>query len=206
VGQAKQRGSKEDRVQQVKAKLDAIRPLKLTCNACGTDITEIKDMPTKGLPGIEGIFIGKCPKCGDMTQAVAGDKDAVAAYNAFMDQHLKNLAHQHPPKLPRMNIQSKRGEVITTELSESDIRKSNEISESANLLGYTIFLPNQNEYLTSIVKKEDGSSERNYDADINNAQVFNTYIAAKKASKLLIQDGEVCLLFEDGKKRQAYSS
>lgn len=206
MGQAKQRGSKEDRVQQVKAKLDAIRPSKLTCNACGTDITEIKDMPTKGLPGIEGIFIGKCPKCGDMTQAVAGDKDAVAAYNAFMDQHLKNSAHQHPPKLPRMSIQSKRGEVITTELSESDVRNSNEISDSATLLGHIVFLPKQNEYLSSVSKKEDGSSVRSYDEDIANAQVFNTYVAAKKASKLLIQDSEVRLLFEDGKKRQAYSS
>ena len=205
MGQAKQRGSKEDRIQQVKAKLDAIRPSTLTCNSCQAEITEITDQNTRGLPGIDGIFIGKCPKCGDMTQAVVGEKDAVAAYSKFMDEYTRSQSHAHQHQLPRMAISNKRGENTTPTPSEETVRESFKIAESATLLGYVVCLPDENEYLASVTKGADGKTARSYGASPHNAQVFTSYVKAQKASSLLTRNSEIGFLFDEQDQLVVYS-
>jgi transcription elongation factor Elf1 len=205
MGQAKQRGSKEDRILQVKAKLDAIRPSTLTCNSCQAEITEIKDGNTRGMPGIDGIFLGKCPKCGNITQAVVGTKDAVAAYSKFMDEYTKSQSHTHSHALPRMSIQSKRGEIATATPSEDTVREAFKIPESATLLGYVVFLPEEAEYLAFVKKDANGNTERGYAASPHNAQVFPSYVKAQKASSLLIRQSEVGFLFDQEDQFAVYS-
>ncbi len=205
MGQAKQRGSREDRIQEVKAKLDAIRPSKLTCNSCQTEITEIKDANTRGMPGIDGIFLGKCPKCGNTTQEVVGDKEAVAAYSKFMDEYTKSHSHAHSHALPRMSIQHKRGETATATPSEDTVREAFKIPESATLLGYVVCTPEENEYLAFVNKDADGNTERGYGASPHNAQVFPSYVKAQKASSLLTRNSEVGFLFDQDDQLAVYS-
>jgi len=213
MGQAKQRGSKEDRIQQVKAKLDAIRPKTLTCNSCQTEITEIRDGSTRGLPGIDGIFLGTCPKCGHITQAVAGEQHAVAEYSKFMDEYLKSQSqghsHSHNHALPRMKIQKKREESATatpaSTPSEDTVREAFNVAETATLLGYVVSMPDEHEYLASVSKGADGKTVREYATSAHNALVFPSYLKAQKAATLLTRHSEVGFLFDEQGELAVYS-
>jgi len=209
MGQAKQRGSKEDRIQQVKAKLDAIRPKTLTCNSCQTEITEIRDGNTRGLPGIDGIFLGTCPKCGHITQAVAGEQQAVAEYSKFMDEYLKSQSHSHNHGLPRMKIQKKRDEstatITASTPSEDTVREAFNVAETATLLGYVVSMPDEYEYLASVSKSADGKTVREYATSAHNALVYPSYLKAQKAATLLTRHSEVGFLFDDQGELAVYS-
>jgi hypothetical protein len=79
MGQAKQRGDREQRIAAAQAKIEATRPEKLVCNGCGADVTTIHPVSTRGLKGIEAIWVGQCD-CGQTTFAAAGDPQAVQAF------------------------------------------------------------------------------------------------------------------------------
>lgn len=77
MGQAKQRGSQAVRVEQAKARTEALKPEKIVCNHCQADITEIQPLDSRGMDGITAIFSGSC-NCGHSTLAVLGDPNAAA--------------------------------------------------------------------------------------------------------------------------------
>lgn len=79
MGQAKRRGSLEQRIAQAHAKIEATRPEKLVCNGCGADVTQIHPVSTRGLTGIESIWLGQCD-CGQTTFAANGKPEAVQAF------------------------------------------------------------------------------------------------------------------------------
>jgi hypothetical protein len=79
MGQAKRRGDLEQRIAQAQAKIEATRPEKLVCNGCAADVTTIHPVSTRGLPGIEAIWVGQCD-CGQTTFAASGDPKAVQAF------------------------------------------------------------------------------------------------------------------------------
>jgi len=79
MGQAKNRGSQAERIAQAQAKLEATRPEKLVCNGCGGDVTTINPVSTRGLRGLEAIWVGQCD-CGQTTFAASGEPKAVEAF------------------------------------------------------------------------------------------------------------------------------
>lgn len=90
MGQAKNRGSLAQRIAEAKAKVEALKPEKLTCNKCQSAITDIQAMDTRGMDGIDGAFAGICSNCGETTIAFLGDPekvaDAMEAYENFIGQ------------------------------------------------------------------------------------------------------------------------
>jgi hypothetical protein len=79
MGQAKRRGSLEQRIAAAQARTEATRPEKLVCNGCGADVTTIHPVSTRGLSGIEAIWVGQCD-CGQTTFAASGEPRAVQAF------------------------------------------------------------------------------------------------------------------------------
>ena len=79
MGQARQRGELAQRIAQAQAKVAATRPEKLLCNGCGAEVTTIHPVSTRGLAGIEAIWVGQCD-CGQTTFAASGDPKAVQAF------------------------------------------------------------------------------------------------------------------------------
>jgi hypothetical protein len=79
MGQAKNRGNKDQRIAQAQAKIEATRPEKLVCNGCGGDVTSIHPVSTRGLRGIDAIWVGQCD-CGQTTFAASGEPQAVDAF------------------------------------------------------------------------------------------------------------------------------
>ncbi|KUZ02888.1 hypothetical protein WS50_18970 [Burkholderia territorii] len=78
MGQAKLRGTKEQRIAQAQAKIGALRPEKLVCGACKTAFTDFDAMDTRNMTGIRAAFGGICPSCGETVLAFSGEQDAVA--------------------------------------------------------------------------------------------------------------------------------
>lgn len=79
MGQAKKRGSQAERIAQAMAKIEAKRPEKLICNTCGGDVTTINPVSTRGLRGLDAIWVGQCD-CGQTTFAASGEPQAVDAF------------------------------------------------------------------------------------------------------------------------------
>ena len=79
MGQAKKRGSQAERIAQAMAKVEAKRPEKLICNTCGGDVTTINPVSTRGLRGLDAIWVGQCD-CGQTTFAASGEPKAVDAF------------------------------------------------------------------------------------------------------------------------------
>jgi hypothetical protein len=79
MGQAKRRGSLEQRIAAAQARIEATRPEKLVCNGCGADVTTIHPVSTRGLSGVEAIWVGQC-ECGQTTFAASGEPRAVQAF------------------------------------------------------------------------------------------------------------------------------
>ena len=79
MGQAKNRGTLAQRVAQAQEKIEATRPEKLVCNGCKADVTAIHPVSTRGLRGIDAIWVGQC-ECGQTTFAASGEPNAVEAF------------------------------------------------------------------------------------------------------------------------------
>jgi hypothetical protein len=79
MGQAKLRGNQAERMAQAQAKIEATRPEKLVCNGCGADVTTINPVSTRGLRGLDAIWVGQC-ECGQTTFAASGEPKAVDAF------------------------------------------------------------------------------------------------------------------------------
>ena len=85
MGQAKQRGSSEERASQAVARIKAIKPKFIVCNNCQAEIIDVHVMDSRGMVGIDGAFAGLCD-CGHSTWALAGDREAVAKAVMSLDE------------------------------------------------------------------------------------------------------------------------
>lgn len=85
MGQAKQRGNLAQRIAQAHAKIEATRPEKLVCNSCGADVTQLNPVSTRGLRGVESVWVGQCD-CGHTTFAASGEPKAVQAFFDALSQ------------------------------------------------------------------------------------------------------------------------
>lgn len=99
MGQAKKRGTQEQRIAQARAKIDALRPEKLVCGACKTAFSDFDALDTRNMTGIQAAFGGICPSCGETVLSFSGEKDAVAnAMLAWQDamENEGKLGRQSP--------------------------------------------------------------------------------------------------------------
>ena|SRR3990167_3179056 len=78
MGQAKIRGTQEQRKQAAIEKQLSLRPKYITCNNCQAELTEMHPMDIAGMQGIEAAFAAHCPHCNHDTYAIKGEREAVA--------------------------------------------------------------------------------------------------------------------------------
>jgi hypothetical protein len=93
MGEAKRRGTPEERAQQARARVEALRPAQLVCGHCKTAFTTFDAIPAPGLHGIDAVFGGQCPNCGNDVVVFKGESKAVAeamlAYERMMGENAK---------------------------------------------------------------------------------------------------------------------
>ncbi|CAM3360136.1 hypothetical protein [Cupriavidus taiwanensis] len=78
MGEAKRRGTPEERAAQARAKIEALRPAQLVCGHCKTAFAQFDTLDVPGLPGIDAVFGGECPGCGNDVVVFKGAPEAVA--------------------------------------------------------------------------------------------------------------------------------
>jgi len=78
MGQAKVRGTHDQRKQAAIDKQLSLRPKYITCNNCKAELTEMQPMDISGINGIEAAFAAHCPHCSHDTYAIKGEREAVA--------------------------------------------------------------------------------------------------------------------------------
>lgn len=88
MGQAKKRGSIEQRIEQAKARIEALKPSKITCNNCKGEIRDVQVMDVRGMLGVDAVFAGTCPACGQTTLAARGDSNAVTKFLSDFDSYM----------------------------------------------------------------------------------------------------------------------
>ena len=78
MGQAKLRGTTQQRQAAAIEKQLTLRPKHITCNHCQAVLTEMQPMGLTDIQGIEAAFAAHCPHCDHDTYAIKGEPEAVA--------------------------------------------------------------------------------------------------------------------------------
>ena len=86
MGQAKIKGSFEQRQAQAIAKARAQFPTSVKCNNCGNDLTEIQPMDVRGMPGMRLAGGAVCISCSQTTWVLDGTPEALAQMQDYMNE------------------------------------------------------------------------------------------------------------------------
>ena len=78
MGQAKIRGTPEQRKQAAIERQLSLRPKHIVCNNCQAELSAMDPIDVSGMPGIDAAFVATCPHCGHDTYAIKGEREAVA--------------------------------------------------------------------------------------------------------------------------------
>lgn len=85
MGQAKIRGTLEERAAQAKVNARAQFPATVKCNHCESYISEIEPMDVRGMAGMRLAGGAICPKCSCTTWVLDGTPEALEQMQAFLD-------------------------------------------------------------------------------------------------------------------------
>lgn len=86
MGDAKRRGTQEQRIAAAVAKVEALRPDVIVCNECKAELRDIRRLDTRNMAGIEAAFAAHCELCASDTLALKGNTEAVASFIATMEE------------------------------------------------------------------------------------------------------------------------
>lgn len=94
MGEAKNRGSREERVKQAKALLEDLRPASISCQHCGTENHEVFEVSSRNTPGVAATFGCVCTGCKRKSYALIGkNKNQVQRYAGMVNRaHNQGLA------------------------------------------------------------------------------------------------------------------
>ena len=101
MGQAKRRGTREQRVERAH---EAAKGPPVKCNNCGADIPNTYLMDVSEVPGLRMVAAGICDGCHHETWAFDGEPEVVQAFAEFQAQEHGDdvkLALQRYPRNPR---------------------------------------------------------------------------------------------------------
>lgn len=86
MGQARDRGSRDDRVAASRQRAEQQRPPHIACNVCKAELPEVLALDVGKLRGIEVAYQAHCKACDQDTWAVRGEPAAVRAFYAVLEQ------------------------------------------------------------------------------------------------------------------------
>lgn len=86
MGQAKQRGSREDRIAEAVDRYARLKPPTIVCSGCQAAMTDADPMDVRQLKGIELAFCAHCEACDLDTWAVRGEPAAVRAFYTALEK------------------------------------------------------------------------------------------------------------------------
>jgi len=88
MGQAKIRGTPEQRKEAAIERQLSLRPKYIICNNCKLELTDMHPMDIAGISGIDAAFAAHCPSCNHDTFAIKGEREAVAHMHMAIEDSL----------------------------------------------------------------------------------------------------------------------
>ena len=86
MGQAKLKGSFEQRKDQAITKARALFPASVKCNNCGNDLTDIQSLNVTDMPGMRLAGAASCASCKYITWVLDGTPEALDQMQHFLQQ------------------------------------------------------------------------------------------------------------------------
>lgn len=97
MGQAKMRGSEQERIDQAQQKVKDLRPSAIECVHCKTSVTELVDLEPPKSAGLTAAFSGVCLHCGLLNYAIFGPAENVReAYRKLALDKLERYKSRRP--------------------------------------------------------------------------------------------------------------
>jgi hypothetical protein len=85
MGQAKLRGTPEQRKQVAIERQLSLRPKYIVCNNCKAELADMQPIDVSGMRGIDAAFAAHCPHCDHDTYAIKGEPEAVATMHMAIE-------------------------------------------------------------------------------------------------------------------------
>lgn len=85
MGQAKKRGSVEQRIAEAKARERAKFPATVACNNCQAQLADIEPMDVRGMQGLRLAGAARCGACDSTTWVLDGTPDAMANVAEYLE-------------------------------------------------------------------------------------------------------------------------
>lgn len=89
MGQAKRRGTREDRAKQAQMHSDKRKPTlpqSIECNQCNAELTDITQLPAHWIEGITLAGASICPHCDSETFVLEGEQDAIERFRLALSE------------------------------------------------------------------------------------------------------------------------
>ena len=88
MGEAKHRGTPEQRAAEAQQRVRRQFPDTVTCNNCKANLTEIKSMDVRGMEGMRLAGVAYCRTCEHETWVLDGDSAGLQLFQQFLaEQH-----------------------------------------------------------------------------------------------------------------------
>ena len=84
MGEAKRRGSQEQRKDLATTSMRERFPAFVTCNHCEVKLSEIHPMDVRGMPGLHLAGAAHCGACEHTTWVLDGTQEGLALFQEFM--------------------------------------------------------------------------------------------------------------------------
>ena len=104
MGQAKRRGTMNERVNNAEERKKKQIPTVIECNDCGAEISKIEALESRPLIGVTGAYVGKCTVCNSSTIGMTGDPETVKYYMQIFANSLG--ANSSDLKLQAIEVQT----------------------------------------------------------------------------------------------------
>ena len=86
MGQAKLRGTYDERAAISRQTARAKFPSSVQCNNCQADLMEIESMDVRGMPGMRLAGAARCESCTHTTWILDGTPEALSNFQDFMNR------------------------------------------------------------------------------------------------------------------------
>ncbi|MBC7172331.1 MAG: hypothetical protein H5U40_07900 [Polyangiaceae bacterium] len=77
MGEARRRGTREDRIAKAIERIEALRPAFIVCNGCAAELRDVFPLEIESAPGLDAVHYARCEACDAETLAAQGTPEAL---------------------------------------------------------------------------------------------------------------------------------
>lgn len=84
MGDAKRRGTREERVAKAIERIERLRPAAIVCNGCKAELRDVTPIEFVPIAGLDAVYVARCETCDADTVSAEGTPEALRELAEFM--------------------------------------------------------------------------------------------------------------------------